>query len=244
MKKLGQALRSYAKSLLNTDIRSEPVPFFHSRRLVACACLLLIGARSDAQLPPTREYPTNEYYLALDIYHAGEFTDAARAFRSAARSGVRSTEGRWVDSICYHAMLGESLYQMGQLGPAVDEYTAALNLFLAHRNWLLRVEFPPVLEPDQGSARRVPNWGVSTRRAVPARFPNRYQILQGRPDNLQVLQQGGVVALPEFYLINAHEIMRCTAVAIQRRHEILGRAAAHDPLTTQLVQALAARPAP
>ena len=30
VKKLGQAPRSYAKSLQNTDIRSEPVPFFHS----------------------------------------------------------------------------------------------------------------------------------------------------------------------------------------------------------------------
>ena len=29
-KELGQAPRSYAKSLQNTDIRSEPVPFFHS----------------------------------------------------------------------------------------------------------------------------------------------------------------------------------------------------------------------
>ena len=31
VKKLGQAPRSYAKSLLNTDIGSEPVPFFHSQ---------------------------------------------------------------------------------------------------------------------------------------------------------------------------------------------------------------------
>ena len=30
VKKLGQAPRSYAKSLQNTDVRSEPVPFFHS----------------------------------------------------------------------------------------------------------------------------------------------------------------------------------------------------------------------
>ncbi len=212
--------------------------------LIVCGWLLLSGTRGDAQVAQTREYPTNEYYLALDIYHAGEFTEAARAFRSAARSGMRSTEGRWVDSICYHTMLGESLYQMGQLGAAADEYTAALNLFLTHRNWLLRVEFPPVLEPDQGSSRRVPTWGVSTRRAIPARFPTRYQILQGRFDNQQVLQQGGVVALPELYLINAHEIMRCTAVAILRRHEIMGRACSYDPLTTQLVQALTVRPAP
>ncbi len=34
MKELGQAPRSYAKSLLNTDIHSEPVPFFHSLGVV------------------------------------------------------------------------------------------------------------------------------------------------------------------------------------------------------------------
>ncbi|MCA9120576.1 MAG: CHAT domain-containing protein [Planctomycetales bacterium] len=206
--------------------------------------LALMAARSEAQVGQTREYPPGEYYLALNIYQAGEFTDAARAFRAAARSGMRSSEGRWVDSICYHTMLGESLYQMGELGLAMDEYTAALNLFLAHRNWMLRVEFPDVLQPDQGGGNRAPNWAVSTRRTVPARFPNRYQILQGRFDNQQVLQTGGVVALPELYLVNVHEIMRCTGLAIRRRHEIMGRAAAHDPLTGQLVQALAVRPAP
>ena len=212
--------------------------------LFLASCFALLAGRAQAQVPPPREYPPSEYYLALNIYQAGEFTDAARAFRSAARSGMRSSEGRWVDSICYHTMLGESMYQMGELGQALDEYTAALNLFLAHGSWMLRVDFPDVLQPDQGGASRVPNWGVSTRRSVPARFPNRYQILQGRFDNQQVLQQGGVVALPELYLINVHEIMRCTGLAIRRRHEIMGRAAAHDPLTAQVVQALALRPAP
>ncbi|MCA9141535.1 MAG: CHAT domain-containing protein [Planctomycetales bacterium] len=212
--------------------------------LVAGSCVLLLAPSGRAQQAPVREYPPGEYYLALNIYQAGEFTDAARAFRSAARSGVRSSEGRWVDSICYHTMLGESMYQMGELSQAADEYTAALNLFLVHRNWMLRVDFPDVLQPDQGSARRAPTWGVSTRRSVPARFPDRYPILQGRLDNQQVLQQGGIVALPEFYQVNVHEIMRCTALAIRRRHEIMGRAAAHDPLTTQLVQVLTVRPAP
>ncbi|MBC8351853.1 MAG: CHAT domain-containing protein [Planctomycetes bacterium] len=212
--------------------------------LAIFVCLVVLAGRSEAQLPQTREYPPNEYYLALNIYQSGDFNDAGRAFRSAARSGIRSSEGRWVDSICYHTMLGECMFQMGELGQAADEYTAALNLFLAHRNWMLRVDFPLTLQPDQAGSRRLPTWGVSTRRTVPARFPNRYQILQGRFDNERVLQQGGIVALPEFYLINAHEIMRCTALAVRRRHEIMGRAAAHDPLTTQLVSAFAIRPAP
>ncbi|MDA1052751.1 MAG: hypothetical protein O3C40_20040 [Planctomycetota bacterium] len=223
---------------------TTPLVFSRPRGLLAFVCLVMLAARSDAQLAQTREYPRNEYYLALNIYQSGEFTDAAGAFRAAARSGIRSSEGRWIDSICYHTMLGESMYQMGELGQAADEYTAALNLFLAHRNWLLRVELSPILEPDQAGSRRLPTWGVSARRAIPARFPSRYQILQGRFDNERVLQQGGVVVLPEFYMINAHEIMRCTALAIRRRHEIMGRAAAFDPLTAQLVQALTVRPAP
>ena len=37
VKKLGQAPRSYAKSLQNTDIRSEPVPFFHSLGARLCS---------------------------------------------------------------------------------------------------------------------------------------------------------------------------------------------------------------
>jgi len=67
--------------------------------------------------------------------------------------------------------------------------------------------------------------------------------LQGRLDNEQVIRQGGVVALPEYRLINAHEIARCSAVAIRRRHQIMGLACRHDPLTTQVLNALSLRPA-
>ena len=207
-------------------------------------CLLVGSSAAFGQNVRTREYPPDTYYLALDVFREGEFGDAARAFREAARMGIRSSEGRWVDSICYHAMIGECLYQMGQLGAANAEYTSALNLFLDHRNWMLRVDFAPGLTPDSLGSRHPITWGASTRRPVPARFPIRYPILQGRPDNLRVLQTGGVFALPEYYLINAHEIARCTALAIRRRHEIMGRAASYDPLTAQLVQALTLRPAP
>ena len=211
--------------------------------LSAVFALVIFASAAPAQDGRTREYPPNEYYIAFTYFDDGDFLDAARAFRAAARGGIRSTEGRWVDSICYHTMLGESLFQMGDLSGALQEYNAAVNLFLVHRNWLLRVEMPGALEPDRRVSRPI-TWGASTRRTVPARFPNRYPILQGRLDNQQVLQQGGIFALPEFYLINAHEIMRCTATAIRRRHEIMGRAAAHDPLTGLLVRALANRPAP
>jgi len=181
----------------------------------------------------------------MAVFNEGEFADAAKAFRQAGRFGVRSTEGRWVDSVCYHAMIGECLYQMGELNAASEEFTAAVTLFLAHRTWLLRVELTPNLEPSASGPQRPITWGPSTRRAVPARFPDRYPIVQGSPSLEAVVRQGGGVFSPqEIYLINAHEIMRCTALAIRRRHDIMGQACPHDPLTGQLVQALTLRPAP
>jgi len=192
---------------------------------------------------PSREYPGLDYYQALNEYQDGDFRSALRDFQSAGKSGIRTTEGRWVDSICYHTMMGECLYQLGDLAAALDQYTHALNLLVAHRHWMLRVDFP-ALGPDQRSGRRPVTWGASTRATALANFPGKYPILQGRPDNERVIQQGGVVALPEYQLINAHEIARCSAVAIRRRHQIMGLACPHDPLTSEVLQSLSLRPAP
>lgn len=192
---------------------------------------------------PVREYPGQDYYQALSEYQDGDFRSALRDFQSAGKSGIQTTEGRWVDSICYHTMAGECLFQLGELALALDQYTHALNLLVAHRHWMLRVDFP-ALEPDNRGSQRPLTWGPSSRVTGLAQFPFKYQILQGRPDNDRVLQQGGVVALPEFHMINAHEIARCSAVAIRRRHQIMGLACPHDPLTTQVLQALSLRPAP
>ena len=127
-----------------------------------------------------REYPGTEYQLALGVYYQGDFATALKGFQAAARSGIRSTEGRWVDSICYYAMAGECYFQMGEPALALEQYTAALNQLLAHRFWMLRVEFPPALEPSAAAIRKPPIWGPGTRRPVLARFSDRYPILQGQ----------------------------------------------------------------
>lgn len=193
-----------------------------------------------------REYPGTEYQLALGVYYQGDFATALKGFQAAARSGIRSTEGRWVDSICYYAMAGECYYQMGEPALALEQYTAALNQLLAHRFWMLRVEFPPALEPSAAAIRKPPIWGPGTRRPVLARFSDRYPILQGQSAaaNERAIQLGGVVALPEYYLINANEIARCTAVALRRRTELMGVSCQHDPLTAQVVTVLSERPGP
>jgi tetratricopeptide (TPR) repeat protein len=203
--------------------------------------LATVAASSTSWAQFRREYPPDGYYLAMRVFEEGEFVDAAKAFRTVASAGLRSTDGRWVDSICYHSMLGECFYQMGDLAQALEQYTAAINLFLAYPNWMLRIDFPPGMEPLQGVARRPITWGTSTRQAMVGRFSRTYPVLQGRLDNADVIRQGGVIALPEYMLVNVPEVVRCTALALRRRREIMGVTCSHDPLTTALVTTLGRR---
>ena len=78
-----------------------------------------------------------------------------------------------------------------------------------------------------------------------AQIPDQLGSREGNSNdaNLRALQQGGVVQLQQVVLIDAKEIVRCTALAIRRRMEILGPAGEHDELTSELVTALSRRPA-
>lgn len=202
---------------------------------IACGLSLPAHAQNEG-------FPRPEYYISFVPFYEGEFRDAAQAFRSSARSGLRSIEGRWIDSICYHAMLGESFYHAGEPVAAMEEYTAALKLFLAHRNWLLAIQFPPNLTA-QVSAPAVP-WGAKTRRSAYGKFPQRMMSASGQLDLTQTLQQGGVARPAQYLSVDATEVARCIGVALRRRAELLGPNAPHDPLTGQLITTLTARPAP
>ena len=76
--------------------------------------------------------PREGYFLSMVPYYAGEYRSAGTAFRNAAGSGVRSVSGRWIDSICYHTMVGECFYQLGDYPRALEQYDSALRLYLAH----------------------------------------------------------------------------------------------------------------
>jgi len=82
VKKLGQAPRSYAKSLQNADIRSEPVPFFHSlgakavalstsgtsRKAAADRKAMFSDRTARAFFVPKAEIAENGYDLSLNRY--------------------------------------------------------------------------------------------------------------------------------------------------------------------------------
>jgi tetratricopeptide (TPR) repeat protein len=203
--------------------------------LVLAVSLLWPCRDSDAQQRSVR-YPSDTYYSGFANYYRGDLRDAAKIFDRARSTGYRGATGRWVDSICYHTMVGECLYQLGEIDDALVQYDNALNYLLADPTWLSRVDFQgqQVSPLDWGQARIT--WGNPSRQV--GNFPDSMSVMTGNNDGQQVLQQGGVFQRQELRQFNVSEIARCATLAIQRRNEILGPLGKHDQMIGQLVSAL------
>ena len=190
-----------------------------------------------------RSIPTDTYFAAIGtLYDQGDYALALKQFQEEWRGAVKTVQSRWIDSICYHTMMGECYYQMGELDQALDQYTSAIRLYLAFPDWMIRVVFPAGIRPAANMP-MIP-WGPSTRRAFKGSYPPKFNISQGRLDNSQQYTQGGVVQTAMLVPIGVQEIVRCTILAIRRRTELMGPLCKDDPTTAQLVAALSARPAP
>jgi len=235
------------------DGQTSTSPATGSFRWILCVwissiCLVLTfgGQRLDAQVGAAqgRSYPNQTYFQAFGYVNRGDFRRGLMAFKSAAKLGLRSTEGRWVDSVCHFTMIGECHYQLGDLPNAINAYESALELVTAYPDWMLRVEFPPTIDPSQSTERMKISWGPSSRNTVMGRFRDHYSTLFGRLRNDEVFRSGGVVAPPEFNQVHVAEIVRCTALSLRRRKELLGPICRYDRLTQPLLQALSGRVSP
>jgi tetratricopeptide (TPR) repeat protein len=196
----------------------------------------MMGAMySSPAVAQVREAPSPNYYMAFGPFQEGNYRMALALFTDEWRMGVKTTQSRWIDSICSLAMMGECHFQMGQFDEALDNYTSAIKLFLTFSDWMLRVQFPELRPLSVASYRGIP-WGVSTRHTVPASIPRAMLISQGDVWSLQnTLTVGGPVQMAMMVRVGAPEIARCTAHAIRRRAELLGPLSKHDPLTKQLL---------
>lgn len=204
-------------------------------RIATFLLVMLAAGRTSAQLQDA--IPHASYFAAAQAFYYGEYRSAERELRREAQHGVRAGQSRWIDSICYHAMLGEALFHEGRNAEALASFDEACQLFAAYPNWLLQVKFqtgPSGPRVDTNRARRVPPWGRSSRNFVLGQFPETEQVLIGDLDANRAFQQGGVVREPMFWRVNVVEIMRMTALAIQRRNEILGPIAPQDAISKQL----------
>ncbi len=208
--------------------------------LVVCA----VTETAFAQLGD-RRVPSQLYFQGVAVAQAGDFNEAGDLFQREWRGAIKTPTTRWIDSICYHAMMGECHYQMGNLGEALEQYNAALELFNRFPTWMLEVQWPAagIRVENPGRIRQVP-WGPRQRATAIGGFPETMSIQQGRIDNNAVVQQGGVVQQAVQYPIVPQEIVRCTALAIRRRMELLGPAGPMDRLTNETLNVLSGPIAP
>ncbi len=195
---------------------------------------------------PARRVPDDDYYISLASYYSGDYAVSRRNFLDVSRGGIKAFDGRrWIDSICYHTMLGECHYQMGDLVASLDQHTTALSLYLANLTWMVRVDFPPT--PDlMARVSRPPTWGASRRTVALGRYPDTLRTFMGQTDagNMAAVQQGGVIAQPQLYPIGAMEILRCIAISLKRRAELVGPTGQFDPATERILAAVMQRPGP
>lgn len=199
------------------------------------------SAMADAD---RRSVPTIRYHIAMTPFYEGEYEDALDEFLAEGRGAIKTAQSRWIDSICYHTMAGECYYHMGQLPQALEHYTSALKLYVAFSDWMIRVQFPPAIRASgSGSIKRVP-WNPRSRQARLGDYPTSMLIGQGRINNNEQVRRGGVIQQAVLFPVQVQEVVRCTALAIRRRTELMGPACKHSPLTDQLITALQARPGP
>ncbi len=220
------------------------LPFYRGRQGLACLTLLAVTlltgpfpTAAQVQLREGRAVPRESYFLAFDPYYNGHYRTAMRGFRSALRSGIQSVEGRWVDSVCYYTMIGECLYQVGDLNGALEQYELALRVYMQHPSWMKRIQWPPAI---QGAQTRQLPWGPSLRRTIPGQFPETLLSQRGSDVN-RVLQQGGTLQPNQLYPVRVMEIMRCVGLSIRRRNEILGPLAPYESLTGDITRHLSRR---
>jgi tetratricopeptide (TPR) repeat protein len=203
---------------------------------MALAAAIFGGPAVGPVLAQGRQTPAASYYFALGAFYNGDYRDALRAFKAESRGSIKTSQSRWIDSICYETMCGECCFQMGVLDEALLHYTNALNLFKRFPDWMAKVRFSPTIRLAGTGARKAVPWGVTSRQSQLGFYPLNVNILQGQIEFSDLAERGGgVVQQANLYPVTPQEIVRCTTLALRRRAAILGPVSKHDPLTTDLI---------
>ena len=193
------------------------------------------------------EYLSEKYYSAQASFNRGDFIEALQQYGDEIRRTVQNGRSHWVDSICYHAKVGECRYQMGDTAYAMDCFDIALQDYLTNHEWPAWLHFDTA-PGVQYKAKSLPPWGERSLSSgelavIPNRVMIEYMLADGeRSDD----SQGKFVVVPgsEPKPIDPTEVVVCMAMALNRRAEILGPLGAYDDLNEKLVRQLRRNPFP
>jgi tetratricopeptide (TPR) repeat protein len=220
-------------------VRSKASQF--CRQLIAA--ILLVGFWHTCATGQQRDtIPTQAYFGGIEYLYEGRYRDAERILLRELRNAIKTVSSRWIDSICYHAMLGEVYYHQGRLTAALEQFDQACEMFLQNPQWMLRVRFSMDPRPLTNS-RQLP-WGGRKRPYALSQLPASMLISLGQIDNSQPVRQGGVIQQAQYWKVDVVEVLRTTALAIRRRNELLGPLGRLDGTSRALVTTLSRGGAP
>ena len=186
--------------------------------------------------PPTANLVRPEYYVASDYYANGQTSQAAIVFGTAISESRSINNQPGVDSIPPLVRLGECLLEQCEIGLALEKYDAALQITILHsQRWtsLLKPSTSSI-RPD-ARVREVP-WASNIRGPQMGTYNDEWPIELGSNDVL-LESNAAQGASGKMVAINALEILRCQAIALRRRYQLLGPLAKHNPLSTPLLNA-------
>lgn len=192
----------------------------------------------------SRVLPADDYMgKTLGTIQNGDFDDAGKQLEFLLRNSVKmQNQGRWLDSLCYYAQIGECHYHLGALDDALEAYSAALNIYLENYDWFKSIRYGG--NPAVPQARKPAPWGVSQRTVPVGSFPKNCFNIRREMTRAFALGQDNIAITDQKVdtPIHAQEIARSIALAIRRRAEILGPLSKYDAINKTLSETLGGRP--
>jgi CHAT domain len=177
----------------------------------------------------------HEYYTACDFFADGQTSQAAVLFDTALAQSRSINNQRGIDSIPPMVKLGECFWEQCDIGMALERYDAALQVTLLHtQRWVTLLNKSGSIRPET-RIREVP-WAGTLRPTQMGSYSEVTPIPLGSAEILLESTAGqGVTG--KLVAIDALEILRCQAIALRRRYQLLGPLAKYNPLTDPLLKA-------
>lgn len=176
-----------------------------------------------------------EYYTANDFFADGQTTQASRVYEAALTQSRTMNDQAGIDSIPPMVKLGECFWEQCDIGLALGQYDAALQITLMHsQRWITLLKSAGSIRPDS-RIREVP-WAGAVRTTQMGSYSEVWPIALGSTEML-LESAAGQGATGKLVAIDALEILRCQAIALRRRYLLLGPLTKHNPLTDPLLKA-------
>jgi len=230
---------SVLRAKSNTIHRGGTVKFAAVSMVILMAWTLVSSSGHSQQTPAAKVQTGNiirpEYYTANDFFADGQTSQAAIGFDAALAQSRTVNNQRGIDSIPPMVKLGECFWEQCDIGMALERYDAALQITLLHsQRWLALLKSSGSIRAET-RIREVP-WAGSVRTTQMGSYSEVWPISLGSTDVL-LESTGGQGVSGKLVAIDALEILRCQAIALRRRYQLLGPLAKHNPLTEPLLKA-------